>query len=142
MPNLAILGLFGAFVSKGPFFWDSFVRYCSNKHRLKIFKEQGVHSHFSSVVLFYSVRSLSYADDERIRGACGWHRAGIAPRPETSMILPALRWATLSGACTVFQSRLVLPDRVQCSWSGPGGVSHATLSLTRLPPLPGRLQQT
>jgi hypothetical protein len=48
MLNPAILGLFGAFVSKGPFFWDSFVRYCSNKHRLKIFKEH-VHSHFIKI---------------------------------------------------------------------------------------------
>ena len=56
------------------------------------------------------------------------------------MILPSLRWATLSGqnahgrtsaSCTVSQSRLVLPDRVQCSWSGGGLVVQ---SLTRLPP--------
>ena len=61
------------------------------------------------------------AGAERVRGACGWHRANIAARPETSMTASARRRETLSGpnahgrtsaGCTGSQSCLVRARRV------------------------------
>ena len=66
------------------------------------------------------------AGAERVRGACGWHRANIAARPETSMTASARRRETLSGpnahgrtsaGCTGSQSCLVRPGDAR------GGVS-------------------
>ena len=62
-----------------------------------------------------------HAGAERVRGACGWHRTGIAARPETSMTASARRRETLSGpnlhgrtsaGCTGSQSCLVRARRV------------------------------
>ena len=69
------------------------------------------------------------AGAERVRGACGWHRANIAARPETSMTASARRRETLSGpnaqgrtsaGCTGSQScPCAAWESSQGWWDGP-----------------------
>jgi hypothetical protein len=73
---------------------------------------------------------------ERIRGARGWHLACIASRAETSIILSARMWATLSkrpsAGCTVSRSRLFSLGLWSQVFHGNMGIRRAPRAVSRM----------